>query len=267
MCPAACLRHGQSVDQSITGTLQYMHLIPANLKTALWDRKIPTRMAATESSPSKPAWGGAGLTNLGSNNWADAVDEEVEAVSAYAGLRSGWAGRRDTAAQSCKRLDQVFPQAANPAYVYLHLQGTHTLKGPVLGKSDDFPSLGEAAKAPQQKASAGGKKKKGTTLSLQEFVTAGPAAGPGRSAGPVGRASDKEILLSLPTASRGKHSSLWLRNFAAVLKSTVTTQALSSFAGREAGDAEGGGLKLGGGFREYGGDRGECASTGWIQNS
>jgi hypothetical protein len=85
------------------------------------------------------------------------------------------------------------------------LQGTHTLKGPALGKSDDFPSLGEAAKAPQQKgAAAAPKKKKGTKLSLQDFVATGPATGPGRSVGPVGRVSEKEILMSLPTASRGK---------------------------------------------------------------
>ncbi|KAF5833755.1 hypothetical protein DUNSADRAFT_9822 [Dunaliella salina] len=93
-----------------------------------------------------------------------------------------------------------------------------------------FPSLGEAAKqAPQ-----GGKgKKKGMKMDMRTFMqqAPGPAPAAGRFVAP-GRApmSEKEILLSLPTGSRGR------------------------VEGEEEAGPPGG---MGGAFRDYGGDRGE----------
>jgi hypothetical protein len=88
------------------------------------------------------------------------------------------------------------------------------------GPMDDFPPLG-AEPAPKPK----GKPKKGKqSVSLKDFLGGGPAVSMGR--GPVG----KDILYSLPTASRGK----------------------------EEGDESGGGL--GGAFKEYG-NRGEYPSV------
>jgi hypothetical protein len=86
-----------------------------------------------------------------------------------------------------------------------------------LVSEEAFPSLGEAIKEP---AGKGKKAKKGTKLSLNEF-----------SAFSAGRArqqpSDKEILLSLPKGSSGLP--------------------------KEDRDSKG----LGGGFKDYGGNRGE----------
>eukprot|EP00983_Pelagomonas_calceolata_P009617 311159-Pelagomonas_calceolata.AAC.1 len=92
-----------------------------------------------------------------------------------------------------------------------------------------FPSLGEAVKqAPQ-----GGKKKsRGQKMDMRTFMQQAPGPAPvaGRFVAP-GRApmSEKEILLSLPTGSRGR------------------------VEGEEEAGPPGG---MGGAFRDYGGDRG-----------
>ncbi|KXZ54883.1 hypothetical protein GPECTOR_4g955 [Gonium pectorale] len=92
-----------------------------------------------------------------------------------------------------------------------------------LANNSDFPSLNESAKMPQQPKA---KAKKGAKLNLGEFL-----AMPTGSRGDFGDKSlqDKAILLSLPTAPRG--------------------------GPREEGDGRPAG-GLGGGFRDYGGDRG-----------
>ncbi len=92
-----------------------------------------------------------------------------------------------------------------------------------------FPTLGEAVKVVQK---VGKKKTKGTTLSLNEFMTA-PVQRPGVFAagsaarGAVRATEEKSIMLSLPTGSRGKV---------------------------EGEEQPSGGL--GGAFSQYGGDRG-----------
>jgi len=88
--------------------------------------------------------------------------------------------------------------------------------------------LSEAVK----QAPGGGKKKKGQKMDIRTFMQQAPGPAPGgRFVAPGGRGapmSEKEILLSLPTGSRGKVE----------------------------GEEEAGPPGLGGAFREYGGDRG-----------
>lgn len=95
----------------------------------------------------------------------------------------------------------------------------------------DFPTLGEAAKAPPPAK----KKVKGQKLGLGQFL----AAGGGPAPPPVtSRITDADILRQLPTAPR---------------------------ADRDPDEANtmGG---LGGGFREYGGDRGNRGFSGGEQH-
>ncbi len=90
--------------------------------------------------------------------------------------------------------------------------------------NDDFPSLAQAAKVPPK---APAKKKKGQKMGLGELIQqVQTAPSSGRRDGPM---SEREILMSLPTSSRGKVDG--------------------------EGDSRPG---LGGGFKEYGGERGEC---------
>lgn len=89
-----------------------------------------------------------------------------------------------------------------------------------LANKSDFPTLGEANKEAARPGGKG-KSKKGTKLGLQEFLGK-PGGG---SSTYTDKMSDKEILLNLPTAPRG--------------------------GPREEGPPGG----LGGGFRDYGGDR------------
>lgn len=86
----------------------------------------------------------------------------------------------------------------------------------------DFPSLGEAVKVP-----AKAKKSKGTKLQLGDFLGSGPAKAVFQR-----RNDDRDILAQLPTAPLG--------------------------ADRPESDMEG---LLGGGFKDYGGNRGEL---GWA---
>lgn len=69
--------------------------------------------------------------------------------------------------------------------------------------ADDFPSLGEAVKAPQLKK----KKQFGAKVDLATFnKTPAPASsgsGPMR-VGPAGRVTEKDLLMSLPTGSTGR---------------------------------------------------------------
>ena len=94
-----------------------------------------------------------------------------------------------------------------------------------LANNSDFPSLGEAVKqAPKPKP------KKGTKMALGDFLGASAKAPAFEDKG----LQDKQILMSLPTAPRG--------------------------GPREEGEGRPTG-GLGGGFRDYGGDRegrGEC---------
>lgn len=86
-----------------------------------------------------------------------------------------------------------------------------------LANNSDFPTLGEATKQqPKSKA------KKGMKLGLGEFMNMTSGSRPEFADKSL---QDKQILLSLPTASRG--------------------------GPREDGD----GRQLGGGFRDYSGDR------------
>ncbi len=104
-------------------------------------------------------------------------------------------------------------------------QGTHDVNGP---PAPDFPSLAEAAKMPAQPKAAAKKKGKGKTLSLAELMSM--PSGPGAARGPVvprgGPTNEREILMMLPTTSRGKVE----------------------------GEEDTG--RLGGAFKDYGGDRG-----------
>lgn len=95
----------------------------------------------------------------------------------------------------------------------------------------DFPTLGEAAKAPPPAK----KKAKGQKLGLGQFL----AAGGGPAPPPVtSRVTDADILRLLPTAPR---------------------------ADRDPDEANAMGA-LGGGFREYGGDRGNRGFSGGEQH-
>ena len=88
------------------------------------------------------------------------------------------------------------------------------------GPMDDYPPLGAEPK--ESKQPKGKAKKVKQTMSLRDFIA--PSGGPVVRGPPTG----KNILLHLPTGSRGK----------------------------EEGDEQGGGM--GGGFKEYGGGRGGC---------
>ncbi|GFH14211.1 plant specific eukaryotic initiation factor 4B, partial [Haematococcus lacustris] len=76
--------------------------------------------------------------------------------------------------------------------------GTHSVLVKPTLSATEFPSLGDALKAPQQ--GKGKKNKKGITLSLGEFTGVAPTA-----ANRIGaKLSDQEVLRTLPTSSRGK---------------------------------------------------------------
>ena len=105
--------------------------------------------------------------------------------------------------------------------------GTHKLHQEVAAAppSADFPSLAEAKNAPNPKPKA---PKKGQKMSMAEFLGGTKAAAPVAARG----FNEKAILLSLPTASRGRDG----------------TEGQEQDAGR-----------LGGAFKDYGGERSEWA--------
>eukprot|EP00798_Chlamydomonas_sp_ICE-L_P032786 gene32786-33851_t len=147
------------------------------------------------------AWGTPAATN-----WADDVDEAEEAGSLAAPL--------PTPANKYTPPSQVAQVPEN-----------------------DFPSLGEAAKAPKA-----AKKKKGTTVQLGQFMsmpsgkTSGPAAF--RPTSNSASLNDKDILANLPSGPRPRDPNE-----------------------PEDAPARGG---MGGGFKEYGGDRGGRGGGGFA---
>lgn len=107
--------------------------------------------------------------------------------------------------------------------------GGGKIEAPPEPDNSAFPSLSDAAKQPPQ-----GKKKKGQKMDMRSFMAQGPPAAPAGRFVAAGRqpVNEKEILLSLPTGSRGK------------------------VEGEEEGPPG-----MGGAFRDYGGDRGGACGT------
>jgi len=150
------------------------------------------------------AWGGAGTpAAAAAANWADELEKEEAA------------GTHD-ANQPPPDVPTTFSERAGKAR---QLQAAE----------DDFPSLSMAAAKPVSK------KKKAVKLDMRTFLAGGGAAPTSSASQPFkasrggGPTNDKEILMSLPTGSRGK------------------------VEGEEADGPSG----MGGAFKDYGGDRGE----------